>query len=117
MISSTRCARVLSSCWSNLDDLQEPETGKFRTTHGRIAKAPRAPQVVTTSQQRLLFPLEVLPYVTERRELQDGLEANYGATLLRELDTNGQLKELDDASLRALFRRSARIAAPGGICA
>ena len=108
LFDSLRARRVVVVL-DNLDDLQEPETGKFRTSDvpnffTAVAKAPRAPQVVTTSQQRLLFPLEVLPYVTER-ELQDGLEANYGATLLRELDTNGQLKELDDASLRALSDR------------
>ena len=39
------------------------------------------------------------------RELQDGLDAEYGATLLRKPDKNGQLKELDDASLRALSDR------------
>ncbi|MET0939036.1 MAG: trypsin-like peptidase domain-containing protein [Gaiellaceae bacterium] len=108
LFDSLRARRVVVVL-DNLDDLQEPETGEFRTLDvptflTAVARAPRAPQVMTTSRQRLVLPLDVQQHVTER-ELQDGLEPEYGAALLRELDKNRQLEELDDAELRALSDR------------
>jgi len=110
LFDSLRARRVVVVL-DNLDDLQEPETGEFREPDlprflAAVAMAPRAPQVVTTSRERLLLPPDVQQYVTER-ELQDGLEPEFGAALLRELDTDGSahLKELDAASLQALSDR------------
>jgi len=99
----------------NLDDLQDTDTGEL-TNQGlitfltAICRDPQPPLVVTTSQHPIELPLEIFGHFS-LLEIDDGLEANEAAELLRQLDADNHagLRDLPDAELLQAAERVHRI--------
>ena len=121
LFDSLRARRVVVVL-DNLDDLQEPETGEFRTRDvptflTAVATAPRAPQVVTTSQQRPLLPMDVR---TGNRAGAPGwpgrrIRSNAPSRGGRDRTAQGARRRVASGPFRSSRRHPARIGAPGGI--
>jgi hypothetical protein len=99
----------------NLDDLQEPDTGKLTNQDLTsfliaICRDPHPPVVVTTSQHPIELPLETFGHFT-LLEIDDGLDAGQAVELLRHLDTGNRagLRDLPDGELLQAAERVYRI--------